>query len=176
MRASPRNGIVDTAIGSSSLGLVLIAVTPRGIASVLIGDDEGALEEDLRRRMCGTLLRYGGPHAAEALPRVLRAIETPMIAHDFALDITGTDFQRRVWTALREIVPGETRSYSQIACAIGARTSVRAVAAACAANPIAVLIPCHRVVRSDGALSGYRWGIERKRELLMRERAWAIAA
>jgi AraC family transcriptional regulator of adaptative response/methylated-DNA-[protein]-cysteine methyltransferase len=164
------------AMTPSSLGLVLVAVGDRGIRAVLIGDDAAALRDDLGQRFPGATLQHAEAALASVLRQVVEGIENPAREHDLVFDIRGTDFQRRVWAALRAIPAGETRSYTQIAEAIGAPTSVRAVAAACAANPIAVLIPCHRVVRGDGSLSGYRWGVERKRALLAGERQLAMAA
>jgi AraC family transcriptional regulator of adaptative response/methylated-DNA-[protein]-cysteine methyltransferase len=160
----------------SSLGLVLVAAGDHGIRAVLIGDNMAALRDDLDQRFRGATLQRAEPELAPALRQVVEGIENPAREHDLVFDVRGTAFQRRVWDALQAIPTGETRSYTQIAQAIGAPTSVRAVAAACAANPIAVLIPCHRVVRGDGSLSGYRWGVERKRALLARERQLAMAA
>jgi AraC family transcriptional regulator of adaptative response/methylated-DNA-[protein]-cysteine methyltransferase len=160
----------------SSLGLVLVAAGDDGIRAILIGDDAVALRSDLDQRFPGAILQRAEPELAAAVRQVVEGIEKPTAEHNLVCDVRGTEFQRRVWDALRAIPPGETRSYTQIAKAIGAPTSVRAVAAACAANPIAVLIPCHRVVRGDGSLSGYRWGVERKRVLLERERQLAVAA
>jgi AraC family transcriptional regulator, regulatory protein of adaptative response / methylated-DNA-[protein]-cysteine methyltransferase len=158
--------------GASSLGQVLVAATDAGVAAVLFGADTGELLADLTARFPGARIEPG----IVRLDAVLTVIESP--ARDFAgpLAVSGTDFQRRVWTALTAIPAGETRSYAEVAQTIGAPASVRAVAGACAANPIAVLIPCHRVVRGDGSLAGYRWGVERKRALLERERALALAA
>jgi AraC family transcriptional regulator of adaptative response/methylated-DNA-[protein]-cysteine methyltransferase len=164
------------AMRPSSLGLVLVAAGDHGIRAVLIGDNAAALRDDLDQRFRGATLQLAEPTLADALRHVVDRIENPARPHDLVFDVRGTEFQRRVWDALRAIPAGETRSYTQIAKAMGAPTSVRAVAAACAANPIAVLIPCHRVVRGDGSLSGYRWGVERKRALLARERQLAMAA
>lgn len=158
--------------GVSTLGQVLVAQTEDGVAAVLFGADTGELLADLTARFPGTRIEPG----AASLDAVLAAIENPARGFDGPLAVSGTDFQRRVWAALASIPAGETRSYAQIALAISAPAAVRAVASACGANPIAVLIPCHRVVRGDGALAGYRWGVERKRALLERERALALAA
>jgi AraC family transcriptional regulator of adaptative response/methylated-DNA-[protein]-cysteine methyltransferase len=155
--------------GRCSLGHVLAAGTHKGLCAVLLGDDPAALLADLHSRFPKANVRPADKSAAKMLAHVIAQIDQTPSAADLPLDIQGTAFQRRVWEALRAIPPGATRSYTQIAAAIGAPGSVRAVAGACAANPIAVLVPCHRVVRSDGALSGYRWGIERKRALLERE-------
>ncbi|MBE0531180.1 MAG: methylated-DNA--[protein]-cysteine S-methyltransferase [Rhodospirillales bacterium] len=134
-----------------------------------MGDDADSLVGALRRRFPAARLIEGGAQAEALAARVAGAIETPSRGLDLPLDIRGTAFQRRVWEALCEIPTGTTSSYAEIARRIGAPGAVRAVAQACAANPVAVAVPCHRVVRSDGALSGYRWGAGRKRVLLTRE-------
>lgn len=158
-------------IGACSLGKVLVAGTGKGLCAVLLGDNPAALVDDLRSRFPKANMRPAGEIFAKKLKGVFASIDRTSNAAALPLDIRGTAFQRRVWEALRNIPPGTTQSYKQIAATIGAPASVRAVAGACAANPLAVIVPCHRVVRSDGALSGYRWGIERKRALLERERA-----
>jgi len=161
------------AIGQSSLGAILVASSEKGVASILIGDDPNALVEDLQDRFPRARL-IGGDAAYEALvAQVVGLVEHPRLGLNLPLDVRGTAFQQRVWRALREIPAGGTASYSEIAARIGAPRSVRAVAGACAANNIAVAIPCHRVVRNDGALSGYAWGVERKRALIAREGAAA---
>jgi AraC family transcriptional regulator of adaptative response/methylated-DNA-[protein]-cysteine methyltransferase len=165
-------------ISESTLGLVLTAESAAGVCAVLLGNDAGALRDDVRRRFPGTELREGGVEMQRRAAGVVRALEHP--AHDdlsraFPLDLRGTGFQRNVWNALRDIPAGATATYTTIARRLGRPTSARAVARACAANPIAVLIPCHRVVRSDGAPAGYRWGLERKRTLLEREAAETAA-
>jgi AraC family transcriptional regulator of adaptative response/methylated-DNA-[protein]-cysteine methyltransferase len=157
--------------GQCSLGHILAAGTDKGLCAVLLGDDPAALVADLHSRFPKASVRPADTSSAKKLARVIAQIDQTPGAAGLPLDIQGTAFQRRVWDALRAIPPGTTQSYTQIAAAIGAPGSVRAVAGACAANPIAILVPCHRVVRSDGALSGYRWGIERKRALLEREHA-----
>ena len=159
-------------ISESTLGLVLTAESAAGICAVLLGDDAGALRDDLRRRFPGAELREGDAGVQGRAARLVSALEHPVhdnVSRAFPLDLRGTGFQRNVWNALRDIQPGVTTTYTTIARRLGRPSSARAVAHACAANPIAVLIPCHRVVRSDGALAGYRWGIERKRALLERE-------
>jgi AraC family transcriptional regulator of adaptative response/methylated-DNA-[protein]-cysteine methyltransferase len=161
------------AIGDSPLGCVLVAGTARGIAAVLLGDGREALLAELRERFPTATLAEGET-MREALAEVVRLIESPARSEPAArlqLDPRGTTFQRQVWDALREIPAGSTATYAEIARRIGRPTATRAVAAACAANPIALLVPCHRVVARDGSLSGYRWGVERKRALLERERA-----
>jgi AraC family transcriptional regulator, regulatory protein of adaptative response / methylated-DNA-[protein]-cysteine methyltransferase len=156
-------------IAECSLGLILIARTPRGVCATLLGDDAGSLRRDLERRFPQTSLLPVSIGADALLRQALALVESPGQRPSLPLDLHGTPFQKRVWQALREIGPGYTTTYAGIAARIGAPRAVRAVAQACAANPIAVAIPCHRVVRSDGGLSGYRWGIERKRALLARE-------
>jgi len=161
--------VLQVAIGESSLGLVLVARSAAGITAVLLGDDRDALRRDLRERFPLARLVDGGAPMSELVAWVTDFVESSARDLDVPLDMRGTEFQRSVWTALREIPAGSTASYTEIAKRIGRPNSVRAVAQACAANALAVLVPCHRVVRSDGALSGYRWGVERKRALLERE-------
>ncbi|MDK8875195.1 bifunctional DNA-binding transcriptional regulator/O6-methylguanine-DNA methyltransferase Ada [Paracoccus sp. SSJ] len=159
------------ALGQCALGAILVAQSRRGICAIALGDDPEALLRDFQDRFPAATL-IGGDAEFEALvARIVGFIEAPGIGLDLPLDIRGTAFQQRVWQALRQIPPGTTASYAEIARRIGEPQASRAVAQACAANPIAVAIPCHRVVRSDGALSGYRWGVARKRALLDREGA-----
>ena len=158
------------AVGASSLGAILVAATERGVCAILLDDDPGALVRDLKDRFPRAEL-VGGDAGFEALvARVVGLVEAPRTGLDLPLDVGGTAFQQRVWAALAAIPPGTTASYADVARAIGAPGAVRAVARACGANALAVAIPCHRVVRADGALSGYRWGVDRKRDLLARER------
>jgi AraC family transcriptional regulator of adaptative response/methylated-DNA-[protein]-cysteine methyltransferase len=168
-----RAGGVDTdvffAIGECSLGSILVAQTEKGVCSILIGDDPTQLVRDLQDRFPRATL-IGNEHGYEdVVARVVGLIERPDSGHDLPLDIRGTAFQQRVWKALQQIPPGSTATYSEIARRIGMPSAARAVAQACGANALAVAIPCHRVVRIDGSLSGYRWGVERKRVLLARE-------
>ncbi|AIL63059.1 bifunctional DNA-binding transcriptional regulator/O6-methylguanine-DNA methyltransferase Ada [Pseudomonas alkylphenolica] len=164
------NTAIRFAIGQCSLGAILVAQSERGICAILLGDDPQALLHDLQDKFPKADL-LGGDAAFETLvARVVGLIEVPGIGLDLPLDLRGTAFQERVWQALRTIPAGTTASYAEIAQRIGSPKAVRAVAQACAANALAVAIPCHRVVRSDGNLSGYRWGVERKRQLLERER------
>jgi AraC family transcriptional regulator of adaptative response/methylated-DNA-[protein]-cysteine methyltransferase len=160
------------AIGRSSLGCVLVAATRRGICAILIGDDLAELRSDLRSRFPKAKLIEPEPGFAELVSEVVRFVDDPSHAKGLGLplDIRGTTFQRRVWEALRAIPSGETASYAEIAQRVGSPHAVRAVASACGANKLAVAIPCHRVIASDGGLAGYRWGVERKRRLLERER------
>ncbi len=157
------------AVGECSLGSVLVAATERGVCSILLGEDPEALVHDLERRFPRADL-VGGDATFEALvARVVALVERPGAGTSLPLDIRGTAFQRRVWKALSAVPAGRTITYAELAAAVGAPGSARAVARACSANPLAVAIPCHRVVRTDGALSGYRWGVERKAALLARE-------
>jgi AraC family transcriptional regulator of adaptative response/methylated-DNA-[protein]-cysteine methyltransferase len=161
------------AIGESSLGAILVASSEKGVASILIGDDPNTLAEDLQDRFPKARLVGGDAEYEKLVAQVVGFVEAPNIGLDLPLDVRGTAFQQRVWQALREIPTGRTASYTEIAAKIGLPKSVRAVAGACAANNIAVAIPCHRVVRNDGALSGYAWGVDRKRALIAREAAAA---
>ncbi|WP_350017119.1 bifunctional DNA-binding transcriptional regulator/O6-methylguanine-DNA methyltransferase Ada [Rhodanobacter sp. IGA1.0] len=171
--SSYRAGGVDHdirfAIGECSLGAILVAQSQRGVCAILFGNDPDALARDLQDRFPRANL-IGGDRAFEQLvATVVGFVEAPALGLDLPLDVRGTAFQQRVWQALRDIPAGTTASYSEIAQRIGSPKAVRAVAGACAANMLAVAIPCHRVVRNDGGLSGYRWGVERKRTLLARE-------
>jgi AraC family transcriptional regulator, regulatory protein of adaptative response / methylated-DNA-[protein]-cysteine methyltransferase len=157
------NTVIRFAVGTCSLGPILVARSELGVCAILFGD--GA-EEELRARFPKATLVRGD----DDIGAVIRLVETPRAGVDLPLDIRGTVFQQRVWQALRAIPVGTTASYTDIAKQIGSPNSVRAVAGACAANALAVAIPCHRVVRGDGSLSGYRWGVERKRALLEREK------
>jgi AraC family transcriptional regulator of adaptative response/methylated-DNA-[protein]-cysteine methyltransferase len=157
------------AVGQSSLGAILVASSDKGVASILIGDDPDGLVRDLQDRFPKARLVGGDKEYESMVALVVSFVEAPRIGLNLPLDVRGTAFQRRVWQALQDIPVGQTCTYSEIARRIGAPKSVRAVASACAANNIAVAIPCHRVVRNDGALSGYAWGVERKRELVARE-------
>jgi AraC family transcriptional regulator of adaptative response/methylated-DNA-[protein]-cysteine methyltransferase len=168
-----RKGGADTdiyfAIGQCSLGSILVAQSEKGVCSILIGDDPAQLVRDLEKRFPKAELIGNEPAYEQLVARVVGLIEKPGLGLNLPLDIRGTAFQKRVWKALQQIPPGSTASYTDIAKKIGMPTAVRAVAQACASNGLAVAIPCHRVVRNDGALSGYRWGVERKRTLLERE-------
>jgi AraC family transcriptional regulator, regulatory protein of adaptative response / methylated-DNA-[protein]-cysteine methyltransferase len=168
-RAGGANEEIKFAVGQTSLGAILVASSKRGVAAILLGDDPDALVRDLQDRFPKARL-IGADRAYEALvSRVVGFVESPELGLHLPLDVRGTAFQQRVWQAIREIPVGETVSYAEIAQRIGSPKAVRAVAGACAANNLAVAIPCHRVVRNDGSLSGYAWGVERKRALLDRE-------
>jgi AraC family transcriptional regulator of adaptative response/methylated-DNA-[protein]-cysteine methyltransferase len=160
---------IQFAVGECSLGSILVALSDRGVCAITLGDDPNLLSQDLQRRFPRADLRPGDRRFNSVIAKVIGFVESPKRGLDLPLDIRGTAFQERVWRELRKIPAGQTRSYAEIAQRIGAPTAYRAVARACAQNPIAVIIPCHRVVRTDGDLSGYRWGIERKRALLQRE-------
>jgi len=161
------------AVGECSLGSILVAQSERGICAILLGDDPDVLARDLQDRFPEANLVGGDAAFEQLVAKVVGFVEAPVLGLDLPLDIRGTAFQQRVWQMLRKIPAGSTASYTDIAARIGSPKSVRAVAQACGANALAVAIPCHRVVRSDGALSGYRWGVERKRTLLERESTWA---
>jgi AraC family transcriptional regulator of adaptative response/methylated-DNA-[protein]-cysteine methyltransferase len=149
---------------------VLVAATAQGICAIDFGDTAEALKENLRRRFPKAVFQNPDPQFTKMIRQVLDFLEEPhRVRLDLPLDVQGTAFQRRVWLALQEIPPGDTVSYANIASRIGKPKAARAVATACAANPVAVAIPCHRVVRGNGQLGGYRWGLERKRVLLERE-------
>ncbi len=168
-RAGGASTDIRFAIGQCSLGAILVAQSARGVCAILIGDDPDVLARDLQDRFPNAHLIGGDGEFEQLVARVVGFVEAPAIGLDLPLDLRGTAFQQRVWQALREIPAGRTASYTDIAQRIGVPASVRAVAQACGANPLAVAIPCHRVVRLDGGLSGYRWGVERKRALLDRE-------
>lgn len=163
-RETLRHATVDT-----ELGLALAAVSDQGLRVVILGDDAGALRDDLARRFPNARLAPDAAGLDDLLVRIRRLIADPSAPADLPLDARGTALQQRVWAALRQIPAGRTASYADIARAVGRPTAARAVAQACGANPLAVVTPCHRVVRADGGLSGYRWGVERKRALLDRE-------
>jgi AraC family transcriptional regulator of adaptative response/methylated-DNA-[protein]-cysteine methyltransferase len=168
-RAGGANEEIRFAVGETSLGAILVASSRKGVAAIQLGDDPDQLVRNLQDRFPKAHL-IGADREYEALvARVVGFVETPEIGLDLPLDVRGTAFQQRVWQALQQIPVGETVSYAEIARRIGSPKSVRAVAGACAANALAVAIPCHRVVRNDGSLAGYAWGVERKRALLGRE-------
>lgn len=164
-----KNRLIRFAVGQCSLGAILVATSERGVCAILMGEDAEALVQQLESRFPAAELIGGDGTFERLVADVVGFVEAPRLGLDLPLDLRGTVFQERVWRALSEIPAGSTASYSDIARNIGAPRAVRAVARACAQNPLAVAIPCHRVVRSDGGLSGYRWGIERKRALLDRE-------
>lgn len=166
-------------IRPSSLGTVLVARTGRGICALLIGDNRWELERDLARRFADCELVRDDAALATTAAAALHLVEAPDTEDGDGgppLDLRGTPFQQKVWESLRQIPPGHPITYTELAQRLGRPRSVRAVAQACAANPVAIIVPCHRVVRRDGGLAGYRWGLERKRMLLDRETQRAVVA
>jgi len=168
-RAGGANAEIRFAVGECVLGSILVARSERGVCAIFMGDDPEALARELQDRFPRATLIGGDAGFERLVARVVGFVEAPGLGLDLPLDVRGTAFQQRVWQALREIPAGSTATYTEIAARIGAPKSVRAVAGACAANPVALAIPCHRVIRNDGGLAGYRWGVERKRALLQRE-------
>jgi AraC family transcriptional regulator of adaptative response/methylated-DNA-[protein]-cysteine methyltransferase len=170
-----KSGGADTeirfAVGECSLGAILVAASDRGVCAIALGDDPEKLVHALQDRFHNAYLVGNDPSFEHLVAQVVGFVEMPAIGLNLPLDVRGTAFQQRVWQALQEIPAGSTLSYSELAQRIGAPKATRAVASACAANILAVAIPCHRVVRNDGSVSGYRWGVERKRALLLREAA-----
>lgn len=170
-RSGGRSAEIRFAVAQYSLGAILVACSAIGVCSILLGNDPDLLVKDLQDQFPRAELLGGDDEFEKTVARVVGFVEAPAIGLDLPLDVRGTAFQQRVWQALRTIPAGQTASYTDIAEKIGAPKAVRAVARACAANKIAIAIPCHRVVRHDGGLSGYRWGVDRKRALLVRETA-----
>jgi len=168
-RAGGAGAVMRFAVGQCSLGAILVAQSQRGICAILLGDDPDQMVRDLQDQFPKAEIIGCDGEFEQLIAQVVGFIEAPSMGMHLPLDVQGTAFQERVWRALREIPPGATASYSDIAARIGSPKAVRAVAQACATNHIAVAIPCHRVVRRDGDISGYRWGVDRKRELLRRE-------
>jgi AraC family transcriptional regulator of adaptative response/methylated-DNA-[protein]-cysteine methyltransferase len=169
-RAGGDGTAIRFAVGECSLGSILVAASDKGVCAIFLGDDPDALARDLQDRFPMARVVAGDPTFDHWVAQAVGLVEQPALGLGLPLDIRGTAFQMRVWAALRQIPPGSTASYSEIAARIGQPKVARAVARACAANPLAVAIPCHRVVRTDESLSGYRWGVQRKAELLRRER------
>lgn len=161
---------IGFAVRNCSLGVVLVATTERGVCAILLGDRAEVVEAELRERFPKALLEAAAPALKDTIDRVVALVDRPDDAYPLPLDIRGTAFQRRVWEVLRQIPAGETRSYAAVAQALGQPKAVRAVASAIAANALAVAIPCHRVIATNGSIAGYRWGVERKRRLLAKER------
>jgi len=168
-RAGGAQTDIRFAVGECSLGSILVAQSDRGICAILLGDDPDSLARDLQDQFPKANLIGGDAGFERLVAKVVGFVEAPALGLDLPLDVRGTAFQQRVWQSLRKIPAGSTASYTEVAKLIGSPNSVRAVAQACGANALAVAIPCHRVVRNDGALSGYRWGVERKRALLEKE-------
>ncbi|HKS13963.1 MAG TPA: bifunctional DNA-binding transcriptional regulator/O6-methylguanine-DNA methyltransferase Ada [Pseudomonas sp.] len=168
-RAGGAGVTIHFAVGQCSLGAILVAQSERGLCAILLGDDPEHLLAELQEQFRSARLIGGDAGFEQLVAQVVGFVEAPVLGLDLPLDVQGTAFQERVWQALREIPVGARASYTEVAERIGAPGAVRAVAQACGANRLAVAIPCHRVVRRDGGLSGYRWGVERKRQLLERE-------
>jgi len=168
-RAGGAHETITYAIGACSLGSLLVATTPKGVCALFLGDDPRALVRDLEDRFRRADCVRGDEALADVVRRAAAMVDDPRARFALPLDVRGTVFQARVWAALRALAPGETITYAALAKKLGRSKGARAVAAACARNPIAVVIPCHRVLRGDGALAGYRWGIARQRALLARE-------
>ncbi|MBK6686555.1 MAG: bifunctional DNA-binding transcriptional regulator/O6-methylguanine-DNA methyltransferase Ada [Deltaproteobacteria bacterium] len=170
-RSGGKNLIIDYAIGPCRLGQVLVAATPRGVCAILLGDDQEPLKKELAERF-PKAQRVPAPEARAALlAQVVALVDHPAAGSTLPLDIQGTAFQRRVWAVLQTLAPGQVTTYSELAARIGAPKAVRAVAGACGKNPVAVAVPCHRVIGGDGKLTGYRWGLARKQQLLELEGA-----
>lgn len=170
-RAGGAGAVIRFAVGQCALGAILVAQSRRGICAILLGDDPDRLARELQDQFPRAEIIGADAGFEQRVAEVVGFVEAPSIGLNLPLDVQGTAFQERVWRALREIPPGTTASYADVAARIGAPAATRAVAQACGANPIAVAIPCHRVVRRDGQPGGYRWGVDRKRELLRREAA-----
>lgn len=170
-RAGGSGAAIRFAVAACSLGALLVAATDKGICAILLGDEPEPLVQDLQARFPNADLVGAEADFERTVAQVVAFVEAPRIGLDLPLDVRGTAFQQRVWQALRQVPAGQTVSYAELAERLGMPKAARAVAGACAANPVAIAIPCHRVVRIDGALSGYRWGIERKRALLESERS-----
>ncbi|NVD69170.1 bifunctional DNA-binding transcriptional regulator/O6-methylguanine-DNA methyltransferase Ada [Duganella sp. BJB1802] len=168
-RAGGRGARIRFAIGACSLGAILVASTEQGICAILMDDDPDVLVRDLQDRFPKAELIGAEPEYEQVVSRVVGMVERPELGLDLPLDVRGTAFQQRVWQVLRGIPAGRTVSYAELAELVGSPKGARAVAGACAANALAVAIPCHRVVRNDGSISGYRWGVDRKAALLDRE-------
>ncbi len=163
--------VIRFAVGQCSLGAILVAASQKGICAILLGENAQRLVDELQARFAKAKLIGGDRKFERFVATVVGFVEAPNVGIDLPLDLRGTAFQMRVWKALQDIPAGSTVTYSEVATRIGAPKAIRAVASACASNTIAVAIPCHRVVRIGGNLSGYRWGIERKRLLLSKEKA-----
>lgn len=163
--------IVRFTLADCSLGRLIVGLTERGVCFIAFGEDDDTLIADLKSRFSRAEVRPDDGEGAALVAAVVRLVDDPAHGADLPLDVHGTAFQQRVWLALTRIAPGETVTYGELARRIGSPTAVRAVAQACGANPLAVAVPCHRVIGADGSLTGYRWGVARKESLLARERA-----
>jgi AraC family transcriptional regulator, regulatory protein of adaptative response / methylated-DNA-[protein]-cysteine methyltransferase len=168
-RAGGKGERIHYAIGHCKLGQTLVAASEKGVCAILLGDDAAELLADLHQRFANAEIEPAGIEFEKTVRAVIAHVDAPEATFDLPLDIRGTAFQQRVWQALMKLPAGEIATYSELAAKIGSPAAVRAVASACAANALAVVIPCHRILRSDGSLSGYRWGVERKARLLKQE-------
>ena len=160
---------IEFGFGSSSLGIILLAMQGPAVVNISLGDSKPDLLAAAQARFPVIRQAENNPAISAALDQVRHLLEQPTAEWTRPLDLQGTEFQRQVWAGISKIPVGQTVTYQQLASSIDRKSSVRAVASACGANPVAIVIPCHRVLRSDGGLGGYRWGIERKKELLLRE-------
>jgi len=170
VQPTTRMETIEYTTAPTSMGLALVAVSSKGVCAVLLGSDARALVADLRQRFPAAEVMHQDIASVLCARQVIAVIESPETPLDVPLDLRGSDVQRSIWHALREIPVGSTASYKEIAKKIGALTTAQDVSDACAANALAVVVPCHRVIRSDGSLAGYRWGIKRKQALLDKER------
>jgi AraC family transcriptional regulator of adaptative response/methylated-DNA-[protein]-cysteine methyltransferase len=177
MQIMPRSAIMlRYLVRPCWLGSVLVAGADSGVSAILLGDTAPSLVRNLRHRFPAARLAPGDAAFGDLVEGVAEAVANPAARFELPLDMHGTDFEQRVWAALREIPAGTTRAYSDVAGRLGTSVDSRDVAQACSSNPLAVVVPCHRVVRKDGRLGGYRWGVARKRALLEREAAWGSAS
>lgn len=170
-RKGGKNMKIGYAIAKSSLGKILVGATERGISAVYLGDADAKLLEELRDEYPQAEISAGGDAFAQWVKEIVQRVEGNPPRLELPLDLQATAFQRRVWQELQRIPRGSTRTYTQVARALGSPKAVRAVARACATNPVSIVVPCHRVIREDGSLAGYRWGLSRKEQLLAHERA-----
>ncbi len=164
---SPESFLVG--FGETGLGQVLVATSAKGVAAILMGDDPASLRRDLARAFPGVRLDEDAGSVADAVARVVALIDAPHRHLDLPLDLRGSELELAVWGALRDIPSGETRTYGGLAKSLDVPATAQEVGAACAANVVAVAVPCHRVVKADGSISGYRWGVSRKRRLINME-------
>jgi AraC family transcriptional regulator, regulatory protein of adaptative response / methylated-DNA-[protein]-cysteine methyltransferase len=169
MNATPKHGDTETlrySFGQTSLGTILVASANQGVAAILLGDNRQTLQQELKNIFTEAQTAEDPTALADTVATVARFIDAPHLGLDLPLDLRGSEQEIAIWTALRAIPPGETRSYGEIAKNLSVPATAQEVGAACAANRLAVAIPCHRVVKSDGSISGYRWGVHRKRRLI----------
>lgn len=167
--STPTVKTIEFSTTETAFAAILLARSAKGICTILLGDSQAELVEDLQQRLPKAKLVKNDQALAASLKTVTEFLDKPLTPLDFPLDIQGSDFQKSVWAVLQTIPVGQTLSYSDVAERLHKPKAVRAVANACAANPLALVIPCHRILRADGGISGYRWGVERKRALLAKE-------